>query len=429
MADWLPEFERIKQDPYGFGFPCAYANGRPWPLDDEPAGLIHSTETSVLPGYRGGKDAPNITVDPWKRKRYQHTPVNVASRALRSNNESAVQIEVVGYCDEATATKYGYGSYVLSKLDDAGRQYLAESLHIIGKACGIPATSTVKWMPYPASYGPNGNRLTVAQFKAYKGWLGHQHAPSPDAHGDPGLIGADLVQRIARLAAPPTPPKPPAPKEPIKLDPYSFSNPKLAAAHLLAAVTDLRIAHGCQVGAYRDSIDTEHRVGSWHGRTDAFGKYRLAADINAYPDDEQRELEFFKTTGQKIAKGHGLAIACGLYGHVPGHSVGDGLHLHIDTGIWSNLGHGVHRGAWQGNPTLPAWPVRAFQKQKGLVVDGIVGPATTKALQKAVGATPDGIAGPKTWRAVQTKVGAGVDGIPGGETFFKLGLAIEGAKL
>ena len=73
--------------------------------------------------------------------------------------------------------------------------------------------------------------------------------------------------------------------------------------------------------------------------------------------------------------------------------------------------------------------VMAFQRSHGLVVDGIPGKLTTAALQRAVGATPDSIWGKATTAAIQKKVGAVVDGIPGGETYFKLGVAIEGGKL
>lgn len=215
---------------------------------------------------------------------------------------------------------------------------------------------------------------------------------------------------------------------------YAWKDTKLAAAHLLAAVEDLR-SMGCTALAYKNSNPANHRAGSWHGRKDAFGKYQLAADINAFNGNERKEFDFFKNTGQYIAKGHGLAICCGIYGFVPGHSIGAGLHLHIDTGYWCNIGNGDVRGSWCGKPTLPAWPVRSFQKQCNekynlkLDVDGIPGKATITELQKIVGTEADGIWGKNTTRAIQKLVGAEVDGILGGETYFKMGLAIEAGKL
>ena len=190
MADylWLSQFTRKTWDPYGFGFACAYSNGKPTPIDANPAGLAHSTETPAgsVPSYGGGKSNPNFTVDPWVKRRYQHVPANIAARAMVGNNSAVVQIEIIGYCDKATAQKYGaMGSY-LPNLDADGRAYLAESLKLIGDALGIPATTSVKWLPYPQSYGNNGVRLTNSTIRTVKGWVGHQNAPAPDDHGDPG---------------------------------------------------------------------------------------------------------------------------------------------------------------------------------------------------------------------------------------------------
>lgn len=190
MADylWLSQFTRKTWDPYGFGFACAYSNGKPTPIDANPAGLAHSTETPAgsVPSYGGGKSNPNFTVDPWTKRRYQHVPANIAARAMVSNNSAVVQVEIIGYCDKATAQKYGVMGSYLPNLDADGRAYLAESLKIIGDALGIPATTSVKWLPYPASYGNNGIRLTNSTIRTVKGWIGHQHAPAPDDHGDPG---------------------------------------------------------------------------------------------------------------------------------------------------------------------------------------------------------------------------------------------------
>lgn len=55
-------------------------------------------------------------------------------------------------------------------------------------------------------------------------------------------------------------------------------------------------------------------------------------------------------------------------------------------------------------------------KPKGLVVDGLLGPATYRALQKAVGSPADGIWGPATRRALQRHLGVTVDGIVGRNT-------------
>ncbi|AKU15737.1 hypothetical protein [Luteipulveratus mongoliensis] len=200
MPTWLPEFSRDAH-PYGsLAFYPALSGGQPAAMDATPCGLAHSTESPNLPGYEGGATNPNFTIDPYRMARRQHVPANVGSRALRGSVAiacAAVQVEIVGYCDKATATKRGHMAYYLPDLGEAGLKYLAESLAIIGKACGIPATSSVKWKAYPASAGvDNGIRLSLAAFKSYAGWLGHQHAPDPNFHGDPGALNMTRVLQL-----------------------------------------------------------------------------------------------------------------------------------------------------------------------------------------------------------------------------------------
>lgn len=196
---WLSQFTRKTWNPYGFGFACAHSNGKPTPIDANPAGLAHSTETprGTVPSYGSGKSNPNFTIDPWVKRRYQHVPANIAARAMVSNNSAVVQVEIIGYCDKATATKYGVMHSYLPNLDAAGLAYLAESFKIIGDALGIPPTTSVRWLPYPSSYGNNGVRLTNTSIRTVKGWVGHQHAPAPDDHGDPG----DWFPKVLALMA------------------------------------------------------------------------------------------------------------------------------------------------------------------------------------------------------------------------------------
>ena len=210
----------------------------------------------------------------------------------------------------------------------------------------------------------------------------------------------------------------------------AWADSKLAAAHILAAVNDLK-ALGCYALEYPKANPSFHINGSRHAAT-GYGGRACACDVNRDPrgPNSEDERAWFEKVGQHIAWGHGLSVTCGLYGYVENHS-GSNMHLHIDDAAWSNVGdkRGVFRTPTAARPTLPAWPVRAFQKQQGLVVDNIPGKLTVAALQKRVGAKPDSAWGPDTTAAIQKKVGAAVDGIPGGETYFKLGVAIEGGAL
>ncbi len=67
-----------------------------------------------------------------------------------------------------------------------------------------------------------------------------------------------------------------------------------------------------------------------------------------------------------------------------------------------------------------------------LVVDGVMGPATTRAIQRWVGTTPDGAFGPISAMALQRKVGATPDGAVGPKTIsalqIRIGVRQDGAR-
>lgn len=164
--------------------------------------LIHDTEGSSISGavaaYKANNSWPHLTVDcrfgktPW---RVGHLDLGVAARALRNepggvetNRAGVIQIEVVGFATMPADIDWAwFGKHVAWP---------------ICQATGVPWSSTVPWFGYPASYGKAAlQRLSPADWTAYRGILGHQHVPE-NSHGDPGAIPIDLV-----LAAAPTVPQ------------------------------------------------------------------------------------------------------------------------------------------------------------------------------------------------------------------------------
>ena len=179
----------------------------------KPIGLLHSTETDTWPGYGSGSSAPHLTLrfDPKARTiaARQHFSTTRPSRALvnkdggvQTNNAQVFQIELIGSCDLTFATKHGY-LYLPDLLEEAwARDALAAVLAAVSASLGIPLTSSVVWANYPGSYGEKAaQRLTGAQWEAYSGWLGHQHAPEND-HGDPGDI--PIAEILASAGGDPT---------------------------------------------------------------------------------------------------------------------------------------------------------------------------------------------------------------------------------
>ena len=89
----------------------------------------------------------------------------------------------------------------------------------------------------------------------------------------------------------------------------AWADSKLAAAHLLAAVTDLK-ALGCYALEYPKANPSFHINGSRHAAT-GYGGRACAADINRDPrgPNSEDERAWFEKVGQHIAKGHGLSIS------------------------------------------------------------------------------------------------------------------------
>ncbi len=179
--------------------------------------VLHSTEGSNWPSYRGGYTAPHVTVDPRARETRQHIPFSQAGYALvaptdgtHTNTGGAVQVEIIGSCvvDSPLPSVLNFNE------DELG--YLALVLKDISDATGIPLVSNVQWLSYPASFGNSTVRLTSKQWYDYDGVLGHQHVPG-NLHGDPGQLNVARILEIANSGVTPvgnpivvTPPPVPA---------------------------------------------------------------------------------------------------------------------------------------------------------------------------------------------------------------------------
>ena len=179
----------------------------------EPKGLLHSTETGTWPGYGGGSSAPHMTLrfNPGVKsiEARQHFRADRPARALvnqsggvQTNNWTVFQIELIGSCDRAFATKHSYPYLPDLLAEPWARDVLAAVLASVSESLDIPLASSVGWARYPGSYGENaGQRLTDAAWDEYTGWLGHQHVPEND-HGDPGDIPVAAILAAATGGAP-----------------------------------------------------------------------------------------------------------------------------------------------------------------------------------------------------------------------------------
>lgn len=170
---------------------------------------LHTTEGATLPDYNGGAVAPNLTAVPdfgaQKLKWYQHFDIDRSSRALvnltggvETNTLNVCQVELVGTCDPATHAKWtaaGTAHIYWPEAPDWALRDLAAFLAWMHANHGVPLTGPSKWPAYPTSYANGGGqRMTFAEWEAFKGVCGHMHVPE-NVHGDPGAI--DFPKLIA----------------------------------------------------------------------------------------------------------------------------------------------------------------------------------------------------------------------------------------
>ncbi len=167
--------------------------------------LLHTTETSGWPGYQGGATAPTLTYNPWTHEWRQHFPLYGSARALRDpsgtavreNRDNVVQVEIIAYCDPEQAKKYGHS---VKDLDEQALLEIADLVRFLNEKADVPLVAAPAWLPYPQSYGNSAVRMTGAQYDAFHGVLGHQHA-SGNSHGDPGALNVNRIMELARPAA------------------------------------------------------------------------------------------------------------------------------------------------------------------------------------------------------------------------------------
>lgn len=214
-----------------------YGTGRYSGSDMEVnCGVAHTTEGRTVPTYGGGAQAPTVTGLPdFKAKKirwYQHYDVDESARALanklggvETNTANVFQIELVGTCDDKYAKTWGGKTAGVDYIywPDAPEWALAEVAWLVrwlNDQHNIPLTCVKDWLAYgkdsrrpgitPASYGASPARMSMAAWRSFTGWCGHQHVPEND-HGDPGSMNFARVIALAKGGTPDT--KPPKPKE------------------------------------------------------------------------------------------------------------------------------------------------------------------------------------------------------------------------
>lgn len=200
---------------------------------DTNCACVHTTETSVWPGYSGGASAPHMTIRPNIAAKTvdmrQHYPAGKSSRALvnlaggvETNTLGVFQIELIGTCDpryKVSRKEWGKAGVDYIYWPDAP-DWLLKAIAPVFKwldaewpKFNIADAAPRGWAAYPSSYGLKApQRMIGAEWRNAYGIFGHQHVPE-NAHGDPGNFPIAKLVAIATGAVvppvdPPTPPDP-----------------------------------------------------------------------------------------------------------------------------------------------------------------------------------------------------------------------------
>lgn len=235
MSDWLSGVTR--QD---FGTNGGTFTGGPKKI------VVHTTETTGWPGYRGGASAPHFTVR-WNGTALevrQHVGLAHASRAMKNlaggvqtNRDSAYQVEVIGTCERGGAA-HRAGAFLWDDAPDEALAALGAFLKRLAAETGTSLHVMEVWADYPGSYGFNApQRMSLSEWDNFSGICGHEHAAEND-HGDPGQMNVPKALALAGaghvVVGKPTPWRPPhvsgaAPRFPLPRGHYF--GPKAAPAY------------------------------------------------------------------------------------------------------------------------------------------------------------------------------------------------------
>lgn len=179
------------------------APGR-WSGVGQPKILWHTTETAGLPDYDPDDDnitgeyAPHLTYWPRERLWVQDYPLNRPSESLRRFDDDQVyQIEIICYSQRSITV--GRPSRIwVGNLKNEHYADLAKFPIWLSRYVEIPDVWPEKQALSYRQANASGFRFTPSQFFDWHGHLGHQHAPSPNTHWDPGAF--DWSKLMAAIA-------------------------------------------------------------------------------------------------------------------------------------------------------------------------------------------------------------------------------------
>jgi len=167
--------------------------------------VLHTTETSGVPGYGDGATAPHITYVPATGKWVQHTDFNTAARALRNvaggvqtNRANSLQVEIVCYSAKNIADQRASRLWV-GDLTDDHYQDLRDFLAWTYSSFSVSSTWPGKQAFSSSEANASGFRMSDVEWNEFGGVCAHQHVPE-NTHWDTGALDwTRVIEREAML--------------------------------------------------------------------------------------------------------------------------------------------------------------------------------------------------------------------------------------
>lgn len=182
--DPMPRTVQVRSGPSVVWDPVSGKGGLTFSTMANPKAVIHTTETKPEWGVPSYPYPPHVTVNLLEPGTvWQHVTGDKGSYAMKSaspqspNYEAGptYQVEHLGYAS-ATPTA-----------PDIWYESLARECVWFYRTKGVPLVFASPFEDGSA-YGDWPGRMSQAEFAEFSGFCGHQHAPSPNAHWDPGKL-------------------------------------------------------------------------------------------------------------------------------------------------------------------------------------------------------------------------------------------------
>jgi hypothetical protein len=190
--------------------------------------LWHTTEGSTVEGavaeYLRRRVPPHLTVDPARGRLTQHVPLDRAAYALHSVDQTGViQVEIVGFARQTRNWSDGWLRWLGENVAAPIFEHCQAIDRHVSRVTHDELTNTNP--PLASPHSPI--RLTRQAWDRFSGQLGHQHAPAPNNHWDPGALNLVAIAAYARAVL--TPPPPPD-LEDADMDIWNYVNDAYAEA-------------------------------------------------------------------------------------------------------------------------------------------------------------------------------------------------------